>query len=44
MRSVAALIFENSIIVREDMREDYGEQRLRALDHVGDEYFMVAYT
>jgi uncharacterized DUF497 family protein len=41
---LAALIFENPVIESEDAREDYGEQRFRALGHVGDEYFIVAYT
>lgn len=41
---VAARIFQNSITESEDTREEYGEQRLRALGHVGDEYFIVAYT
>jgi len=40
----AALIFERPVIEAEDTREDYGEQRLRALGHVDDEYFMVVYT
>lgn len=41
---LAALIFENPVIESEDTREDYGEQRFRALGHVGEEYFIVAYT
>jgi uncharacterized DUF497 family protein len=40
----AALIFEATVIVKEDMREDYGEQRFRALGRVDDEYYVVAYT
>ena len=41
---LAAQIFENPVIETEDTREDYGEQRFRALGHVGDEYFLVVYT
>jgi uncharacterized DUF497 family protein len=41
---LAAQIFENPIIESEDTREEYGEQRFRALGHTGDEYFLVAYT
>ena len=40
----AALIFEGTVIAREDTREDYGEQRFRALGRVDDEYYVVAYT
>jgi uncharacterized DUF497 family protein len=40
----AALIFEGIVIAREDKREDYGEQRFRALGRVDDEYYVVAYT
>ena len=40
----AALIFERPVIEAEDTRENYGEKRWRALGHVEDEYFMVAYT
>jgi uncharacterized protein len=41
---LAAQIFENPVIESEDTREDYGERRFRALGHVGDEYYLVAYT
>jgi uncharacterized DUF497 family protein len=40
----AALIFEGTVIAKEDAREDYGEQRFRALGRVDDEYYVVAYT
>ncbi len=40
----AALIFLNPVIEAEDTRSDYGEPRFRALGHVDDDYFMVAYT
>jgi uncharacterized DUF497 family protein len=40
----AALIFENPVIEAEDTRVDYGEPRYRALGHVEDDFFMVAYT
>jgi hypothetical protein len=40
----AALIFKNPVIEAEDERDDYGEVRYRALGHVGDAYFVVAYT
>jgi uncharacterized protein len=41
----AALISEGTGIAKEDTREDYGEQRFRALGRVDDEYYVVvAYT
>jgi uncharacterized protein len=40
----AALIFEGPVITKEDMREDYGERRFRALGRVDNEYYVVAYT
>jgi len=40
----AALIFEGPVITKEDSREDYGEQRFRALGRVDSEYYVVAYT
>lgn len=40
----AALIFENPTIESEDMRNDYGERRFRALGHIDDDYFIVVYT
>ena len=40
----AALIFGGTVIAKEDTREDYGEQRFRALGRVDDEYYVVAYT
>jgi uncharacterized DUF497 family protein len=41
---LAAQIFQNPIIESEDTREEYGEHRYRVLGHVGDEYFILAYT
>jgi uncharacterized DUF497 family protein len=40
----AALIFESPVIVKEDARENYGEQRFRALGKVDNNYYVVAYT
>lgn len=40
----AALIFESPVIVKEDTREDYGEERFRALGRVDNYYYVVAYT
>jgi uncharacterized DUF497 family protein len=40
----AALIFEGPVIVKEDTREDYGEQRFRALGKVDGDYYVVAFT
>jgi uncharacterized protein len=40
----AAQIFRNPAIETEDTREDYGEQRFRALGHVDEEYYLVADT
>jgi uncharacterized DUF497 family protein len=40
----AALIFESPVIEAEDTRSVYGEPRFRALGHVDDEYYLVAYT
>jgi hypothetical protein len=40
----AAQIFRNPVLETEDTREDYGEQRFRALGHVDEEYYLVAYT
>jgi uncharacterized DUF497 family protein len=40
----AALIFEGTVIAKEDTREDYSEQRFRAVGRVDDEYYVVAYT
>jgi hypothetical protein len=40
----AALIFDGIVFEAEDKRSDYGERRFRAPGHVGDDYFMVAYT
>ena len=41
---LAALIFRDAVIEAEDRRGGYGEPRYRALGHVGDEYFVVAYA
>ena len=40
----AALIFEGPVIMKEDTRENYGEQRFRALGKVDNDYYVVAYT
>src|SRR5712672_790145 len=40
----AALIFEGPVIAKEDMRENYGEQRFRAVGQIDNEYYVVAYT
>jgi uncharacterized protein len=40
----AAQIFRNPVIEARDAREDYGEERLRALGHVQGRYYLVAYT
>jgi uncharacterized protein len=40
----AALIFEGTVIAKEDTRENYGEQRFRALGRVDDDYYVVVYT
>ena len=41
---LAALIFNSPVIEARDERDDYGEPRYWALGHVGDEYFLVAFT
>lgn len=41
---VAALIFRGPVIESDDTRRDYGERRIRALGHAGDEYYLVSYT
>jgi uncharacterized DUF497 family protein len=40
----AALIFREPVVEAQDTRDDYGEDRYRALGRVDDEYFIVAYT
>jgi uncharacterized protein len=40
----AALIFANPVLEAEDDRQDYGEVRIRALGHVGEDYYLVVYT
>jgi uncharacterized DUF497 family protein len=40
----AGLVFENPVILKADTRNDYREERLRALGKVEDEYYMIAYT
>jgi uncharacterized DUF497 family protein len=40
----AARIFKNLVIEAEDERTNYDEKRYRALGHIGDDYFVVAYT
>ena len=37
----AALIFEGTVIAKEDARDDYREQIFRALGRVDDEYYVV---
>jgi hypothetical protein len=39
----AALIFRQPVLEAPDPRA-YGERRVQALGHVGDEYFLVVYT
>jgi uncharacterized DUF497 family protein len=39
----AALIFAHPVLEAEDDRQEYGEVRLRALGHVGEEYYLVVY-
>ena len=39
-----ALIFGSPVIMKEDTREDYGEQRFRALGKVDNDYYVVAFT
>jgi len=41
---LAARIFQGTVIEAEDRRAGYEELRYRALGHVNDEYFVVAYT
>jgi uncharacterized DUF497 family protein len=38
------LVFANPTLEAPDEREDYGEDRVIALGHVGSEYFVVVYT
>lgn len=40
----AALVFTNPVLEAPDEREDYGETRIRALGHVGEDYYLVTYT
>ena len=40
----AALIFEGPVIVKEDTRENYGEQRFRALGKGDSDYYLVTFT
>ena len=40
----AALIFEGPVLSKEDTRENYGEQRFRALERVDNEYYVVVHT
>lgn len=37
-------IFEGETVEAEDERNDYGERRIRALGHVGQDCFIVIYT
>ena len=40
----AARIFANPVIESEDDRSDHAEARIRALGHVGEDYYLVVYT
>jgi uncharacterized protein len=40
----AALIFANPVLEAEDDRQVYGEMRIRALGHVDEDHYLVAYT
>jgi uncharacterized DUF497 family protein len=40
----AALVFAGPLLVVEDVRQDYGERRFRALGEVDGEVFVVIYT
>lgn len=40
----AAQIFENPVLEARDLRDAYGEDRFRALGHVDEDFFLVAYT
>ncbi|MBK8909528.1 MAG: BrnT family toxin [Rhodospirillales bacterium] len=41
---IAARIFASPVLEAEDRRGQHRETRFRALGHVGDEFFLVAYT
>jgi uncharacterized DUF497 family protein len=41
---VAVRIFHNPVIEAADERDDYGEVRIRALGHIDEDYYLVAYT
>lgn len=41
---LAALIFSNPVLESDDQRNDYGERRILALGHVGDDCYLVGYT
>lgn len=40
----AIRIFNNPVLISEDTRKDYGEERFRALGHIDGEYYIVVYT
>jgi uncharacterized protein len=41
---LAALVFAGPVLVVEDVRQDYGEQRFRALGEVDGDVYIVVYT
>lgn len=40
----AALMFDNTVLVGQDKRIDYGEERFAALGHVNGEFFNLIFT
>ena len=40
----AARMFKNPVVVKSDIRNDYGESRYEALGHVNGEFFVLIYT
>ena len=40
----AARIFKNPVLVKPDIRNEYGESRFEALGHVDNEFFVLIYT
>jgi uncharacterized DUF497 family protein len=41
---LAALIFAGMVLVAEDVRQDYGERRFRALGEVDGDVYIVVFT
>jgi uncharacterized DUF497 family protein len=41
---LAALIFAGMVLVAEDVRQDYGERRFRALGEVDGDVYVVVFT